>query len=75
MSVTVSAKDATTAEGLSKALFILGPEEAKKKLEAGEFGEIGAVIVSRDGTIYLSPELRDGPFGRLIEMRAPTLGP
>jgi FAD:protein FMN transferase len=75
MSATVSAKDATTAEGLSKAFFLWGPALTKQKIDAGVFGEIGAVVVSRSGEIYMTPALRDGTLGTEIFLRPPTIAP
>jgi thiamine biosynthesis lipoprotein len=66
MSVTVSARDAITAEGLSKAFFILGPTETQKRLEAGEFPDIGVLIIGTDGSRYLSPSMRSGPLATLL---------
>ena len=75
MSATVSAKDATTAEGLSKAFFLWGPALTKQKIDAGVFGDVGAVVVSRSGELYVTPALRDGTIGTEIFLRPPTLGP
>ena len=75
MSATVSARDATTAEGLSKAFFLWGPALTKEKIETGAFGEVGAVVVSRSGEVYVTPSLRDGSLGAEVFLRPPTLGP
>jgi thiamine biosynthesis lipoprotein len=75
MSATVSVKDATTAEGLSKAFFLWGPDVTKQKIEAGLFDDVGAVVVSRDGQVYVTPSLKDGPIGKELSMKAPKVGP
>src|SRR5262249_41846782 len=51
-SVTIMAKDATTAEGLSKILFIWGPERGMKLLE--RLPDVDAVIVGADNKVTVS---------------------
>jgi thiamine biosynthesis lipoprotein len=56
-SVTVVATDAMTADGISKALFILGPEGGEPILEKA--GATGAVWVTSDNQVVISPGLKD----------------
>jgi thiamine biosynthesis lipoprotein len=72
MSATVSAKDATTAEGLSKAFFLWGPEITKQKIESGIFGDVGAVVVDRKGHVYITEKLRTGEIGKEVFINKPT---
>jgi FAD:protein FMN transferase len=57
-SVTVMAKDATTAEGLTKALFIMGPDKGIPWLEGLGLGA-EAVIVGPDNKVTISTGLKD----------------
>ncbi len=54
-SVTVVAKDGTTADGLSTALFVMGGEQAKKYQE--EHDEIELILIYQDGTCWYSSGL------------------
>jgi thiamine biosynthesis lipoprotein len=56
-SVTVMAKDATLAEGISKTLFILGPEKGMEFLK--KVPGVEAVIVGADNEVHVSEGLRD----------------
>ncbi len=58
-SVSVLARDSTTTDALSTAIFAMGPDAGIKlitKLEGVE-----AVIVRDDGSIWMSPGLKDNP--------------
>jgi thiamine biosynthesis lipoprotein len=65
-SVTVWAPDATTADGVDDAVFILGPERGLKLVEA--LDGVGAVIVDEKNRVFVSERLRD----RLKVLKAPT---
>jgi thiamine biosynthesis lipoprotein len=65
-SVTVWAPDATTADGVDDAVFILGPERGMKLVEA--LDGVGAVIVDEKNRVIVSERLRD----RLKVLKAPT---
>ena len=67
-SVTVLAKDATTAEGLTKALFIMGPEKGIPWLQKRGLGE--AVIVGADNKVTISR----GLAGKVTLVTQPTGG-
>jgi FAD:protein FMN transferase len=54
-SVTIMAKDATLAEGLSKCVFILGPEKGLKLADATP--GVGVVIVDADNRVHISKRL------------------
>lgn len=54
-SVTILADDATTSDGLSKPVFILGPERGLALIERMEGVE--AIIIDRSGKMYLSSGL------------------
>jgi thiamine biosynthesis lipoprotein len=54
-SVTIMAPDATTAEGLSKCVFILGPEKGLALVES--LPGAGAVIVDPDNRVHVSKRL------------------
>lgn len=54
-SVTVYAKDATTADGLDDAILILGPEKGLPLLK--DYPGAGAVVVDASGKIHISPQL------------------
>lgn len=56
-SVTVMAKDALTADSLSKAFFILGPEAGMKMVE--ELADVEAVFVGADNKVTVSSGLVD----------------
>jgi len=67
-SVTVMAKDGTTAEGISKILFILGPKEGMAFL--AKVPGVEAVIVGPDNEVHVSPGLKD----RLKILHPPSPG-
>lgn len=68
-SVTIMAKDATTAEWLSKGVFILGPKEGLALVESVEGA--GAVIVDRNNELHISKRLE----GRMKILFPPTDAP
>ena len=83
-SVTVSARDALTADAWSKPLFILGPERGLKLLKS--LPDLQAVFVDAKNQIRTSPgltvvegdikkELAAGLTGRLLILKRPTDGP
>jgi thiamine biosynthesis lipoprotein len=65
-SVTVVTATATAAEGLSKGIFILGPERGLALVE--RLPDADAVIVTADNQVLVSSGLR----GRLTLKRPPT---
>jgi FAD:protein FMN transferase len=65
-SVTVVAKDGMTAEGLTKAIFILGPERGMALVE--KTPGVAAVIVGADNKVSVSKGLQ----GRIVIGRQPT---
>jgi thiamine biosynthesis lipoprotein len=54
-SVTILAQDATTSDGLTKPVFILGPERGLALIE--QMDDVEAIIIDRNGKIYLSSGL------------------
>jgi thiamine biosynthesis lipoprotein len=68
-SVTVMARDATTAEGLSKGVFILGPEAGLALVEGVEGA--GAVVVDAANRVHVSRRLE----GRIKQLHPPTDAP
>ncbi len=54
-SVTVIGRDATTTDGLSTAVFVMGPERGLELVE--RLGDVDAVIVRRDGKVLYSSGL------------------
>jgi thiamine biosynthesis lipoprotein len=56
-SVTVWAPDATTADGVDDAVFILGPERGLKLVESLE--GVGAVIVDAQNRVFVSERVKD----------------
>lgn len=68
-SVTIMAKDAVTADGISKGVFILGPEKGLALVES--IDGAGAVIVDRENRVHVSKRLE----GRLKVLHPPTPGP
>jgi len=54
-SVTVWADDATTADAIDDAVFILGPEAGLKLVEATP--GVGVVIVDKNNKVWISPRL------------------
>ncbi len=67
-SVTVWAEDATTADAVDDAVFILGPEEGLKLVEATP--GVGVVIVDKNNKVWVSPRLE----GKVHVTRQPTDG-
>ena len=67
-SVTVWADDATTADAIDDAVFILGPEKGLK-LVAATAG-VGVVIVDKNNKVWVSPRLE----GKVRVTRQPTDG-
>jgi thiamine biosynthesis lipoprotein len=65
-SVTIMAPDATTAEGLSKGVFILGPKEGLLLIES--VPGAAAVIVDAANEVHVSKRLQ----GKLKILRPPT---
>jgi thiamine biosynthesis lipoprotein len=56
-SVTVWAPDATTADGVDDAVFILGPEQGLKLVES--LDGVGAVIVDAKNHVFISERVKD----------------
>jgi len=67
-SVTVWAEDATTADAVDDAVFILGPEAGLKLAEATP--GVGVVIVDKNNKVWLSPRLQ----GKVHLTRQPSDG-
>jgi thiamine biosynthesis lipoprotein len=67
-SVTVWADDATTADAIDDAVFILGPERGLELAKATP--GVGVVIVDKDNKVWLSPRLT----GKVHVTRQPTDG-
>ncbi|HEX3854131.1 MAG TPA: FAD:protein FMN transferase [Polyangiaceae bacterium] len=67
-SVTVWADDATTADAIDDAVFILGPEKGLKLVEATP--GVGVVIVDKNNKVWISPRLE----GKVRVTRQPTDG-
>jgi len=67
-SVTIWAPDATTADGVDDAVFILGPEEGLKLVES--LDGVGAVIVDAQNRVFISERVRD----KVKVLKAPTDG-
>lgn len=67
-SVTIMAKDATTAEGLSKMIFIWGPEKGIAAIE--KMKDVEAVVVGADNKVTVSKGLQ----GKLTIIHPPTDG-
>jgi len=65
-SVTIVARDATTADGLSTGVFILGPERGMALVE--RLPDVEAVIVTADNQVRISSGLQ----GRVTVRRPPT---
>lgn len=68
-SATVLAKEATTSDALSTALFVLGPKRAMPLVE--KMPGVEAVLVGADNELHVSSGLKD----RLQILRPPTKGP
>ena len=58
VSVTIVSEDGTLADGLSTSLFIMGEEKAAEFWRAHS-EEFDAVLVTDDGTIYVTEGLKD----------------
>jgi len=67
-SVTVWADDATTADAVDDAVFILGPEAGLKLVEASP--GVGVVIVDKNNKVWVSPRLQ----GKVHITHQPTDG-
>ncbi len=67
-SVTIYAKDATTADGLDDAVLILGPEKGLQLVES--LPDVGAIIVDGQNQVHVSRRLQ----GRVQIVHAPTPG-
>jgi len=67
-SVTVWAEDATTADAIDDAVFIMGPEQGMKLAEATP--GVGVVIVDKNNKVWISPRLKD----KIHVTRQPTDG-
>jgi FAD:protein FMN transferase len=65
-SVTVWAPDATTADGIDDAVFILGPERGMKLVES--LDGVGAVVVDEKNRVFISERVKD----RVKILKAPT---
>jgi FAD:protein FMN transferase len=68
-SVTVWATDATTADGVDDAIFILGPERGLKLVES--LDGVGAVIVDAKNRVFVSERVKD----KVHVLKAPTDAP
>jgi thiamine biosynthesis lipoprotein len=67
-SATVLADDATTADALATAVFVLGPVRGMALIEATDGAE--AIVVGADNRIWLSSGVPDG-----VELQPPSDGP
>jgi FAD:protein FMN transferase len=65
-SVTIWAPDATTADGVDDAVFILGPEEGLKLVES--LDGVGAVIVDAKNRVFISERVK----GKVKVLKPPT---
>jgi len=65
-SVTIWAPDATTADGVDDAVFILGPERGLKLIES--LDGVGAVIVDAKNRVFISERVKD----KVRVLRQPT---
>jgi thiamine biosynthesis lipoprotein len=68
-SVTIWAPDATTADGVDDAVFILGPERGLKLVES--LAGVGAVIVDDHNRLFISERVKD----KVKVLKAPTDAP
>jgi thiamine biosynthesis lipoprotein len=68
-SVTIWAPDATTADGVDDAVFILGPERGLKLVESLE--GVGAVIVDAKNRVFISERVKD----KVTVLKPPTDAP
>lgn len=67
-SVTVWAEDATTADAIDDAVFIMGPEQGLKLAE--KTPGVGVVVVDKNNKVWISPRLA----GKVQVTRQPTDG-
>jgi len=67
-SVTIWAPDATTADGVDDAVFILGPEEGLKLVES--LDGVGAVIVDAQNRVFISERVKT----KVKVLKSPTDG-
>jgi thiamine biosynthesis lipoprotein len=67
-SVTIYAKDATTADGLDDAVLILGPKKGLELIES--LPDVGAIIVDGQNRVHISRRLE----GRVKIVHPPTPG-
>ncbi len=67
-SVTIWAPDATTADGVDDAVFILGPERGLKLVES--LDGVGAVVVDEKNRVFISERVKD----RVKVLKPPTDG-
>jgi FAD:protein FMN transferase len=58
-SVTIIGPDATTTDGLSTSVFVLGPQRGLELVE--KLGDVDAVLVRRDGKVLYSSGLGEPP--------------
>lgn len=68
-SVTIWAPDATTADGVDDAVFILGPEEGLKLVES--LDGVGAVIVDAHNRVFISERVKT----KVKVLKSPTDAP
>ena len=68
-SVTIWASDATTADGVDDAVFILGPERGLKLVES--LDGVGAVVVDEKNRVFISERVKD----RVKVLKPPTDAP
>ena len=68
-SVTIWAPDATTADGVDDAVFILGPERGLKLVES--LDGVGAVIVDAKNHVFISERVKD----KVKVLKQPTDAP
>lgn len=68
-SVTVYAKDATTADGLDDAILILGVEKGLKLIES--IPDAGAIIVDKDNKVHISKRLQ--PLVKIVHPPSPGI--
>jgi thiamine biosynthesis lipoprotein len=67
-SVTIWAPDATTADSVDDAVFILGPERGLKLVES--LDGVGAVVVDEQNRVFISERVKD----RVKLLKPPTEG-
>ena len=68
-SVTIWAPDATTADGVDDAVFILGPEQGLKLVES--LDGVGAVIVDAHNRVFISERVKS----KVKVLKSPTDAP